>query len=101
MTRKTTCFEGWSWFKFNNLELALGTNLKFDTSVAKWLKLIVRMLGRPISTFVEVRGEKLVEEPFGRGSFRLGHATKTNCIKFLIVDPEICSSLILYRKIWD
>ena len=29
LTRKTAFFEGWSWFKFNNLELALGTNLKF------------------------------------------------------------------------
>ena len=29
LTRKTTFFEGWSWFKFNNLGLTLGTNLKF------------------------------------------------------------------------
>ena len=28
-TRKTVFIEGWSWFKFNNLGLALGTNLKF------------------------------------------------------------------------
>ena len=26
---KTACFEGWSWFKFNNLKLVLGTELKF------------------------------------------------------------------------
>ena len=28
-------FEGYSLFKFNNLGLALGTALKFDTSVEK------------------------------------------------------------------
>ena len=43
-------FEGWSWFKYNNLGLALGTNLKFCSSVAKGLN----------PTFVEVTGEKLV-----------------------------------------
>ena len=26
-------FERWSWFKFNNLGLALGMDLKFHTSV--------------------------------------------------------------------
>ena len=31
-----------TWFKFNNLELALGIALKFYTSVGKWLKLKVR-----------------------------------------------------------
>ena len=35
-------FEGWSWYKFNNLGLALETNLKFYASVAKGLKLKVR-----------------------------------------------------------
>ena len=39
MTRKTAFFEGWSWLKFNNLGLALGTNLKFYTRVAKGLKI--------------------------------------------------------------
>ena len=43
-------FEGWSWFKYNNLGLALGTNLKFCSSVAKGLN----------PTFLEVTGEKLV-----------------------------------------
>ena len=60
MTRKTTFFEGWSWFKFNNLGLALGTNLKFYISVAKGLKLKVRNFWGLISTFVGVTGEKLV-----------------------------------------
>ena len=64
MTRKTASFEGWSWFKFNNLGLTLGTNLRFYTSVAKGLKLQVRKFWRLIPTFVEVTGEKLVG---GRG----------------------------------
>ena len=42
--------DGWgggkkAWFKFNNLGLARGTNLKFYTSVAKRSKLKVRQLG--------------------------------------------------------
>ena len=61
MTRKIAFFEGWSWFKFNNLGLALGTNLKFCTRVAKGLKLKVRKFWGLISRFV---GEKLVGEPF-------------------------------------
>ena len=64
MTRKIAFFEGWSWFKFNNFGLALGTNLKFCTSVEKVLKLKVRKFWGPNSTFVEVTGEKLVGEPF-------------------------------------
>ena len=56
---KTAFFEGWSWFKFNNLGLALGTNLKFYTSVAKGLKLKVRKFLGLIHTFVEVAGEKM------------------------------------------
>ena len=65
MTRKTAFFEGWSWFKFNNLGLALGTNLKFYTSLSKGLKLKVRKFWGLIPTFVEVTGEKLV----GGGAF--------------------------------
>ena len=60
MTRKTTFYEGWSWFKFNNLGLALGTNLKFYTSLSKRLKLKVRKFWGLIPTFVEITGEKLV-----------------------------------------
>ena len=63
MNRKTTFFEGWSWFKLNNYGLALGMDLKFYTSVAKGLKLKVRKFWRLIPTFEEVTGEKLV----GRG----------------------------------
>ena len=64
LTRKATSFEGWSWFKFNNLRLALGTNLKFYTSVAKGLKLNVRKFWELIPTLVEVTGEKVVGGPF-------------------------------------
>ena len=65
MARKNAFFEGWSWFRFNNLELALDRNLKFYTSVANGLKLKVRKIWGLIPTFIEVTGEKLV----GRGLF--------------------------------
>ena len=65
LTRKTAFFEGWSWFKFNNLRLALGTNLKFCTSVAKGLKLKVRKFWGTNPTFVAVTGEI----PVGVGLF--------------------------------
>ena len=64
MIRKNSFFEGWSWFKFNNLGLALGTNLKFYTSVAKGLNLKVRRILGLLPTFVEVTGEKLVVGAF-------------------------------------
>ena len=64
MTRKVAFFEEWSWFKLNNLGLALGTNLKFCNSVAKELKLKVRKFWGPTPTFVEVTGEKLVGGSF-------------------------------------
>ena len=57
---KTLFFEGWSWFKFNNFGLALGTKLKFYTSVAKGFKLKVRKFLGLNPVFVEVTGEKLV-----------------------------------------
>ena len=64
LTRKTFFFDGWSLFTFNNLGLALGTNLKFYTSVAKGLKLKVRKFWGLIPTFVEVTVEKVVWGPF-------------------------------------
>ena len=60
--QKTHFFEGWSWFKFNSLGLALGMGLKFYTRVVKGLKLKVRKFWWLIPTFVEVTGEKLVGE---------------------------------------
>ena len=53
-------FEGWSWFKFSNLGLALGKNLKFYSSVAKGLKLKIGKFCGLYPTFVEVTEEKLV-----------------------------------------
>ena len=44
------------------MELAIGRNLKFDTSVAKGLKTKVRKIYRLIPTFREVTVEKLVGE---------------------------------------
>ena len=65
MTRKNAFSGEWSWFKVKNLELALGTDLKFYTSVAKGLKLKVReSFGGLIPTFVETTVERLVGGPF-------------------------------------
>ena len=60
LTRKPAFFEEWSWFKSNNLGLALDTNLEFYTSVAKGSKLKVRKFLGINPTFVEVLGEKQV-----------------------------------------
>ena len=58
--QKNHFFERWSWFKFNNLGLALGTNLKFYTNVTKGLKLIVKKLWGLLATFAEFTEEKLL-----------------------------------------
>ena len=63
LTRKTTFFEGWPWFKFNNLGLAIGMTLKFYTSVTKELKLKVTKFYGLTPTFVEITWESLVGEP--------------------------------------
>ena len=55
-------FEGSSWFKFNNLELAACMTLKFYTSVTKGLKLRVRKFLGKTPKF-----EKLTEENLARG----------------------------------
>ena len=61
LTRKTTFLRGGLvCFKFNNLRLAPGANLKFYTSVAKDLKLKFKKFWGLIPTFLEVTGEKLV-----------------------------------------
>ena len=64
LTRKTAFFQGWSWFKFNNLGAGLGKNLKFYTNVAKGLKLKVGKFLGLIHTFAEVTEEKLVGGDF-------------------------------------
>ena len=63
MARNTALFEGWSWFKINNLGLALGANLKFYTSVAKGLKLRVRKFWRLILLLLKLMANT------GRGAF--------------------------------
>ena len=35
LIRKNDFFDGWSWFKFNNLGLALDMDLEFYTSLRK------------------------------------------------------------------
>ena len=60
LTRKTAFFDGWSSFRFDNLGLALGTNLKFCSNMGKALKLKVRKFCGLIPTFVEVTGKNLV-----------------------------------------
>ena len=64
MTRKNAFFEGWSRLKFDNLRLALGTNLQFCVNVLKGLKLKFRKFWELIPMFVEVTGKKLVGEAF-------------------------------------
>ena len=67
----------WGVFKFNSLGLAVGTNLKFYSSLWKELKLKVRKFGGLIPTFVEVVGEKLV----GGGGFLLPTRPILNRVK--------------------
>ena len=81
MTRKTPFFEGWSWFKFNNLTLALGANLKFYTSMAKKFKLKVRMIWRLIHTFGEVSEEKLPPPEKGKKQLTLIYYLVTHYLK--------------------
>ena len=92
LTRKTAFFERWSLFKFNNLVLALGTSLKFYTSVAKGLKLKVRKFWELIPTFVEVKGDKLVGvtflshlPPSTQSWIRLTIVTKRHLLVFILV----------------
>ena len=56
-----------------------GKNLKFYTSVAKWLKVKVRMFWGLIPTFVEVTGEKLVGSPSWIGLMTYLYATYLYC----------------------
>ena len=52
-------FEGWSWFKFNILGLALGMALTFYNRVAKEVKLKVGKFWWLILLFRDVAGKKL------------------------------------------
>ena len=61
---RTIFFEQCSWFKFNNMGLALDVALTFYTSAAQGLKLKVRKILGLIPMFVEVTRGKLKEGPF-------------------------------------
>ena len=63
-------FEGQSWFKFNSFELALGTNLKFYTIVAKGLKVKVREFSGLNPTFVGITEQKLNSPQKSKTSFK-------------------------------
>ena len=63
-TTKTTFFEGWSCFKFDNLGLALGMALKFYINVTKGLKLKTRTFWGLIPIFVKVTRKKTGRGPF-------------------------------------
>ena len=63
MTRNINFLKGCSWFKFNNLGLAIGMALNFYTSVVKWIKLRVRKIWELIFTFAEGTWEKRVGKP--------------------------------------
>ena len=60
--QKKNFLEGWFWFKINNLELVLGSALKFRNSEVKGFKPKVRKFWKLIPTFIEVTGEKLVDK---------------------------------------
>ena len=64
LTTKNTFFEECSWFRFNNLGLALAMALIIYTSVAKGLKLKVKRFWGLIPKFVKFAREKLVGGPF-------------------------------------
>ena len=55
--QKKQFFEWWSLFKFSDLRLVLGINLKFYVSVAKGSKLKVKNLRELILTFGEGTGK--------------------------------------------
>ena len=66
LTRKTSFLEEWSWFKFNNLGLAIVTILKFYTIVSKGLKLKDRKFLGLLLVFAKETRKKMVR---GGGGF--------------------------------
>ena len=82
LNRQNANLEWLSWLKFDNLGLALGTNLKFYTSVAKGLKLKERKFWELIPMFLEITEENRGKT--GRGSTPLNDAILTNIYIFII-----------------
>ena len=78
---------GWSWFKFNNLELSLGITLKFYTSVAKNVKL--KVLGTNFYVCRSYRGKT------GSCSYVVPHHTpsRKGLSKFLSIKESLTESL--------
>ena len=78
---------GWSWFKFNNLELSLGITLKFYTSVAKNLKL--KVLGTNFYVCRSYKGKT------GSCSYVVPHHTpsRKGLSKFLSIKESLTESL--------
>ena len=52
--QKNNLYDGWSWFKFNNLVLPLGMDLKYYTSV---VVIPVKVLGANFNPCRSYRGE--------------------------------------------
>ena len=106
LTRKTASFEGWSWFKFNNLGLALDTNFKFCSGVEKKLELEVRKFWGPNPTFVEVTRENLVGGPFCSPSIpsppilnrvkKCFKESRTPLFWTIFMDYDFCGYLCIY-----
>ena len=77
--------------------LALGTNLKFYTSVLKGLKLNVRKFRGLNRTFVEVTGEKLVGRAFCPPFPLILNRVKYKILNMLTLkkmNKQICSNWI-------
>ena len=70
LTRKNNFLEEWSWFKFNNLGLAIVTILKFYTIVSKGLKLKDRKFLGLLLVFAKETRKKMVR---GGGLFASPH----------------------------
>ena len=63
-------FAGQSWFKFNNLELALDMAMKFYANLAKRSKLKFRNFEEINPLFVDITNEKMVGRASGRPDLR-------------------------------
>ena len=97
--QKNHFFDRWTWFKFNNLELALCMTLKFYTSVTRGSKLEVKKFCRLSLTFVEITGEKLVAGGGGVGLFhphptRKGLRNAPNDFNFYVGTNDLGSETI-------
>ena len=92
LTKKNTFFEEWSWFKFNNLGLALWYSLQILHQCGKRIETkSQKVLGEV--TFVEVAGEKLIGGG-GGGAFWSPILNRVK-IKLIIYKSECITKLRL------